>query len=317
MDTCLKFEHAFNKLRELAVRKDFYLEVRTNFNIDLTKNDLENAAQFLFLNKTAFNGMYRENSRGEFNVPFNNKENLRLFEKEQFLANSDALKSASLSVLDYRQAVSKAKSGDLVYFDPPYIPLSTTAAFVDYTKSSFGPSAQEELRDTAKEIRSLDNACAFVNYYADDMLGKQLLEEIKNWSTRKSGPKPNLLNINFLSAALASRIALSGAEAIVPVPSTRFSGIQPAMVSVRLAHAIAILLALPCYEVLHKSNKHEFGTLATRGSSPIRGRKVALVDDQITTGKSMQIAKEILLRDLEAREVICVAWSTTKAWANP
>ncbi len=169
----------------------------------------------------------------------------------------------------------------------------------------------------AKEIRSLDNACAFVNYYADDTLGKQLLEEIKNWSTRKSGPKPNLLNINFLSAALASRIALSGAEAIVPVPSTRFSGIQPAMVSVRLAHAIAILLGLPCYEVLHKSNKHEFGTLATRGSSPIRGKKVALVDDQITTGKSMQIAKEILLRDLEAREVICVAWSTTKAWAKP
>jgi DNA adenine methylase len=167
MDTCVKLEHAFNELRELAVRKDFYLEVRTNFNIDLTKNDLENAAQFLFLNKTAFNGMYRENSRGEFNVPFNNKENLRLFEKEQFLANSDALKSASLSVLDYRQAVSKAKSGDLVYFDPPYIPLSTTAAFVDYTKSSFGPSAQEELRDTAKDLVSRGVTVVLSNSYCE------------------------------------------------------------------------------------------------------------------------------------------------------
>jgi DNA adenine methylase len=152
MEACLKLEKSFNKLKDLSARKDFYLKVRTQFNSDLDKKDLDNAAKFLFLNKTAFNGMYRENSRGEFNVPFNNKENLKLFEKDQFLANSRALKSASLSVSNYREAVSKAKRGDLVYFDPPYIPLSTTAAFVDYTKSPFGPSAQEELRDTAKEL---------------------------------------------------------------------------------------------------------------------------------------------------------------------
>jgi DNA adenine methylase len=152
MSACIKLEKAFNNLKDLSARKDFYLKVRTQFNSDLDKKDLDNAAKFLFLNKTAFNGMYRENSKGEFNVPFNNKENLKLFEKDQFLANSRALKSASLSVSNYREAVSKAKRGDLVYFDPPYIPLSTTAAFVDYTKSSFGPSAQEELRDTAKEL---------------------------------------------------------------------------------------------------------------------------------------------------------------------
>jgi DNA adenine methylase len=152
MSACTKLERAFNNLKDLSARKDFYLKVRNQFNSDLAKKDLENAAKFLFLNKTAFNGMYRENSSGEFNVPFNNKENLKLFEKGQFLANSRALKSASLSVSNYREAVSKAKRGDLVYFDPPYIPLSTTAAFVDYTKSSFGPSAQEELRDTAKEL---------------------------------------------------------------------------------------------------------------------------------------------------------------------
>lgn len=152
MAACKKLEKAFNQLKDLSARKDFYLKVRNQFNSDLEKKDLDNAAKFLFLNKTAFNGMYRENSRGEFNVPFNNKENLRLFEKDQFLANSTALKSASLSVSNYREAVSKAKCGDLVYFDPPYIPLSTTAAFVDYTKSSFGPSAQEELSDTAKEL---------------------------------------------------------------------------------------------------------------------------------------------------------------------
>jgi DNA adenine methylase len=152
MSACTKLERTFNNLKDLSARRDFYLKVRNQFNSDLAKKDLENAVKFLFLNKTAFNGMYRENSRGEFNVPFNNKENLKLFEKDQFLANSRALKSASLSVSNYREAVSNAKRGDLVYFDPPYIPLSTTAAFVDYTKSSFGPPAQEELRDTAKEL---------------------------------------------------------------------------------------------------------------------------------------------------------------------
>ena len=169
----------------------------------------------------------------------------------------------------------------------------------------------------ARAIANLDNALAFVNYYDDGLIGKQLLEEIKNWRSRKSGPQPNLLNVNFLSAVLASRIVNSGAEAIVPVPSTSFSGAQPAMVSVRLAHSIAILLGLPCYEVLHKTRKHEFGTLATLGSSPILGKKVALIDDQITTGKSMHLAREILVRELEAKEVVCLAWSTTKSWARP
>ena len=167
MSACLKLERAFNNLKELSARKDFYLKVRHQFNSDLAKKDLENAAKFLFLNKTAFNGMYRENSRGEFNVPFNNKENLKLFEKAQFLANSNALKSASLSVSNYREAVSNAKSGDLVYFDPPYIPLSTTAAFVDYTRSSFGPSAQEELRDTAKDLVDKGVTVVLSNSYCE------------------------------------------------------------------------------------------------------------------------------------------------------
>jgi DNA adenine methylase len=167
MLACLDFEKVFNKLKDLTARKSFYLEVRAQFNSDLTKKDLENAAQFLFLNKTAFNGMYRENARGEFNVPFNNKETLKLFEEEQFLANSRALQGASLSVSNYREAVSEAQSGDLVYFDPPYIPLSSTAAFVDYTKSSFGPAAQEELRETAQELREKGVTVVLSNSFSE------------------------------------------------------------------------------------------------------------------------------------------------------
>lgn len=152
MEASLELENIFNLSEDLPQRKNLYLEIRKKFNSDATKNNVENAAQFLFLNKTSFNGMYRENAKGEFNVPFNNKENLKLFDKNQILANSLALQSASLRIANYREAVTDAVAGDLVYFDPPYIPLSTTAAFVDYTKSPFGPSAQEELRDTAKEL---------------------------------------------------------------------------------------------------------------------------------------------------------------------
>lgn len=167
MKVCSDLEFEFNSLKTLPERKDFFLQVRKQFNLDSAKNNLENAAQFLFLNKTAFNGMYRENSRGEFNVPFNNKENLRLFERKQFLANSAALQSARLKVSNYKEAVQAAVPGDLVYFDPPYVPLSTTAAFVDYTKSSFGLSAQEELRNTAKDLRDKGVNVVLSNSYCE------------------------------------------------------------------------------------------------------------------------------------------------------
>ena len=111
--------------------------------------------------------MYRENSSGEFNVPFNNKENLRLFERKQFVDNSAALQSARLKVSSYKEAVQEAEPGDLVYFDPPYVPLSTTAAFVNYTKSSFGPSAQEELRNTAKDLRDKGVTVVLSNSYCE------------------------------------------------------------------------------------------------------------------------------------------------------
>jgi DNA adenine methylase len=152
MNNCLDLESTYNSLSDQNARKDFFLGIRNKFNQDELKLGVGNASQFLFLNKTGFNGMYRENSKGQFNIPFNNSVNLKLLEEDQFRLNSEALQNASLSVSNYREAVSAAKAGDLVYFDPPYVPISLTSAFVDYTKSSFGPSAQVELRDTAQDL---------------------------------------------------------------------------------------------------------------------------------------------------------------------
>lgn len=153
MEASLKLQDGFMDGKSDDAKKTFYYEIRSQYNLNSSKNTLENAAQFLFLNKTAFNGIYRENARGGFNVPFNNSRNLKLFDEQQMRASSEQLRNAILEVSDFRSAVSSAKKGDLVYFDPPYIPLSSTASFTDYTKSQFGPSAQEDLRDLANELR--------------------------------------------------------------------------------------------------------------------------------------------------------------------
>lgn len=145
-------ENTFNSLSNLARKKELFYKIRADFNKESHAPGVLNAARFLFLNKTAFNGLYRENSRGEFNVPFNNKENLVLIEEEVFFANHEAFQQVKLAQSSFVSAVDKVGSGDLVYFDPPYVPLSSTSAFTDYTKSSFGPEAQLKLRDLAKEL---------------------------------------------------------------------------------------------------------------------------------------------------------------------
>lgn len=152
IDIAVEYELEFNALNSLEAKKSFYYEVREEFNQKKYELGVENATRFLFLNKTAFNGLYRENSKGEFNVPFNNKDKLKLFELENILKNASAFKGVDLSTNSFVDAVAQAKKGDLIYFDPPYIPISTTSAFTDYTKSSFGPDEQTKLRDLASSL---------------------------------------------------------------------------------------------------------------------------------------------------------------------
>ena len=133
-------------------RKENYYSLRAEFNKIKNSNSEREALLFLFLNKTSFNGLYRENSRGEFNVPFNNSEKLILAEELNFRANSLALAKTKLKVCGFENGIRGIKSGDLVYFDPPYVPLSRTADFTDYTKSPFDFSAQKKLRDVALKL---------------------------------------------------------------------------------------------------------------------------------------------------------------------
>lgn len=109
-----------------------------------SKADL--AARFIFLNKTCYNGLYRVNSRGLFNVPHGRYREPRILDAEVLTAASAALASAELSCADVEATCASARAGDFVYFDPPFHPLSATSSFTQYTSADFGWADQERLR---------------------------------------------------------------------------------------------------------------------------------------------------------------------------
>jgi DNA adenine methylase len=97
------------------------------------------------LNKTCFNGLYRENSRGEFNVPIGSYKNPGIVDEENLRAAAIALKKARVAVCHFEDVFETAAPGDLVYFDPPYHPLSITSSFTSYDKGGFGEDSQRQL----------------------------------------------------------------------------------------------------------------------------------------------------------------------------
>jgi len=117
---------------------------------------LETAARFIVLNKTCYNGLYRVNKSGRFNVPMGRYKNPVICDKDRLSRASAALNysKAQLVVRSYKEALKKARKDDFVYLDPPFNPLSSTAHFVDYTKSGFSEKDQEELAQVFKELDS-------------------------------------------------------------------------------------------------------------------------------------------------------------------
>jgi DNA adenine methylase len=111
------------------------------------------AARFIYLNKTCFNGLYRENLAGEFNVPYGrHRYETVVCNVEQIQDASRALQGATLRTSDFAAAVSSAKSGDIVYFDPPYITGHRNNGFVEYNAKVFSWSDQHRLRRTAERL---------------------------------------------------------------------------------------------------------------------------------------------------------------------
>jgi DNA adenine methylase len=106
---------------------------------------VERAARTIFLNKTGFNGLYRVNRAGKFNVPFGRYAKPAICDEENLIACSGALANVDLVAGDFERVAARAKAGDFVYFDPPYVPLSRTAAFTAYAPGGFDLDAQSRL----------------------------------------------------------------------------------------------------------------------------------------------------------------------------
>lgn len=138
-------------LRTYPHDRDFFLRLRS-WNID-DAEDAEVAAWFIYLNKTGYNGLYRVNGRNVFNVPFGRYHAPTICDEPNLRACARALQGVELRHEDFAQVGTRAAAGDLVYFDPPYVPVSATADFTSYTAAGFDLEDQRRLRDLARALK--------------------------------------------------------------------------------------------------------------------------------------------------------------------
>lgn len=131
--------------------KEYYLYIRglDRDGTIKTMTDVQRAARLIYMLKVDFNGLYRVNKKGQFNVPYGRYKNPKIADASRIYAMSSYFNNNDVLILggDFENAVKSATKGDLVYFDPPYIPLNDTSNFTSYTKEGFGLAEQKRLRD--------------------------------------------------------------------------------------------------------------------------------------------------------------------------
>lgn len=152
-----------NNLEELLVllqehknnhSKEYYYGIRSTLVEELSL--LERAARFLYLNKTCFNGLYRVNLKGLFNVPIGSYKNPNIVNEKNLREANELLDGVTIKLQPFEKSLENVKQGDFVYFDPPYYPLSKTANFTSYTKNAFLDEEQNKLADVYHEMDQLD-----------------------------------------------------------------------------------------------------------------------------------------------------------------
>lgn len=155
-----KMQEEYNSLENLEVKQEFFYLVREKFNEakgninyeKIDKKSIEHAAIMIFLNKSCFNGLYRENKKGGFNVPFGKKEELKCYDKENIMVVSEKLKNAIILNGDFEKVMNHVNNHTFVYMDPPYRPLNATSNFNDYSKEPFNDDTQIRLAKFYKEL---------------------------------------------------------------------------------------------------------------------------------------------------------------------
>jgi len=180
-----KLEKSYKKRQ-----KEFFYEVRS-WDRDRQRfskrSNVEKAARAIFLNRTCYNGLYRVNKEGYFNVPHGRYKNPTICDEENLLSVSKALKKIKVIPGDFSQCLKHSKPNDFVYFDPPYHPLSETAYFTNYTSEGFGKDEQKRLAEVFKKLDKrgvlvmLSNSSTpfiktlYKNFYIDSVFAKRAI----------------------------------------------------------------------------------------------------------------------------------------------
>ncbi|CAN5409790.1 DNA adenine methylase [soil metagenome] len=183
-----------------------------------TMSDVERGARLIFLNRTCFNGLWRVNGSGKFNVPFGRFKNPRIRDESGLRDASRALANVDVQFADFGEVTKSLKQGDFAYFDPPYVPVSKTADFTSYAEGGFGPKDQARLVDTLRALREKGILAMLSN--ADTEAAHELYEDFAvhqvearraiNADSAKRGTMTEILVLNWGRPgyhAIAGRVA--------------------------------------------------------------------------------------------------------------
>jgi len=191
-------------------RKEYYLEVRSKFN-KKSADDVENSAMLIFLNRTCFNGLYRVNSKGEFNVPHGRYTNPKICDAATIIADSEVLQKVTILHGDFAETKQFGDENTLYYFDPPYKPLSETSSFNSYAKEDFDDLEQKRLFEFCNTVSSMGSKFILSNSdvkgkngdtFFDDMYANYNIQRVEatrmvNANSAKRGKLTELMITNF------------------------------------------------------------------------------------------------------------------------
>lgn len=200
-------EALIEALRPHVYESDHFYRVR---NVDRTPEfadmgAVERAARLIYLNRTCFNGLYRVNSKGHFNVPFGRYQNPLILDETNIRACSKVLARVSLRCSDFTEILTEVTDNDFVYFDPPYYPLNQTSSFAQYTDSGFDSEMHHQLAEVCREldrrgVRFMlsNSAGAFTEgLYTGFRIERVMAPRAINSKSDKRGNIPELLVRNY------------------------------------------------------------------------------------------------------------------------
>ncbi|MEN9565279.1 MAG: hypothetical protein RLZZ69_475 [Cyanobacteriota bacterium] len=203
----LKTEELIADLKRHIYEKEYYYQIR---NVDRSSeyklwSDVQKASRLIYLNKSCFNGLYRVNSKGEFNTPMGRYKNPKIVNEINLRACSQALQKAEIINASFLEVEEKVQGDDFVYFDPPYAPLNATSNFTGYSQKGFDQQMQLDLRDlcdrlNARGIRfmlSNSNAPLVLDLYQNYKIELVYATRAINSQANKRGKIPEVIVTNY------------------------------------------------------------------------------------------------------------------------